>query len=78
MTENEARNKAVFTTHIEGDFTIVTVVIDELTVPARYETSKAQERYGDVEAYEQRLKEGILNVAIDTLFPKDTNDGEQN
>lgn len=73
MTENEARNKAVFSTHIEGDFTIVTVSIDELTVPARYETSKAQERYEDVEAYEQRLKEGILDVAIDILFSKDTN-----
>lgn len=72
--KQEARNKATFNKHIQGKFTIITVTIDDLTVPARYETLKAPERYGDVEAYEERLKQGILNVAIGMLYPEDEED----
>lgn len=63
--------QAIFNTFKDGEFTVVTVTIGDLVIPARYETAKAKERYGDVEAYVERLKAGILAVAMETLEPNE-------
>lgn len=41
--------QAIFNTFKDGEFTVVTVTIGDLVIPARYETAKAQRKAWRVE-----------------------------